>query len=161
MSRPDNEIRITQSVLDRLIDEDPKSSQDPPKSRSVSLEELKRSVRRDLEWLLNTKCFYEDLDGGLEESVRSVAFYGLPDFTAASVKNPNDQKQMAKALETAIRNFEPRFADLRVSLEPLSEVDRLLKFHIEATLDVDPVPEPVMFDTVLQVGGSSFEVQGR
>ncbi len=115
MSRPDNEIRITQSVLDRLIDEDPKSSQDPPKSRSVSLEELKRSVRRDLEWLLNTKCFHEDLDGGLEESVRSVAFYGLPDFTAASVKNPNDQKQMAKALETAIRNFEPRFADLKVS----------------------------------------------
>ncbi len=136
-------------------------SQDPPKARSVSLAELKKSVRRDLEWLLNTRCFTENIDGGLEESLKSVAFYGLPDFTAVSVKNPNEQRRMAQALEEAIKIFEPRFSDLKVTLEPIDNVDRLLKFKIEATLDVDPAPEPVMFDTVLQLGGSSFEVQDR
>lgn len=161
MSRFDNEIRITQSVLDRLVDEEPSMSQDPPKARSVSLAELKKSVRRDLEWLLNTRCFTENIDGGLEESLKSVAFYGLPDFTAVSVKNPNEQRRMAQALEEAIKIFEPRFSDLKVTLEPIDNVDRLLKFKIEATLDVDPAPEPVMFDTVLQLGGSSFEVQDR
>lgn len=161
MSRFDNEIRITQSVLDRLIDEEPAMSQDPPKVRSVSLAELKKSVRRDLEWLLNTRCFAENVDGGLEESMRSVAFYGLPDFTAVSVKNPNEQRRMAKALEEAIKVFEPRFSDLKVTLEPIDSIDRLLKFRIEATLDVDPAPEPVTFDTVLQLGGSSFEVKNR
>jgi type VI secretion system protein ImpF len=100
MSRIDNEIRVTQSVLDRLIDYEPNISQESPKSRSTSLSELKQSVRRDLEWLLNTRCFAEDVDGGLEESLRSVAFFGLPDFTSVSAKSHIEMTRMTKALET-------------------------------------------------------------
>jgi len=160
MSRFDNEIRVSQSVLDRLIDYEPKQSQEPPKSRSTSLAELKQSVRRDLEWLLNTRCFAENIGGGLEESPKSVAFYGLPDFTGVSAKSGIEQKRMTSALETAIKNFEPRFTDLRVSLEPINNVDRMLKFRIEATLDIEPTPEPVVFDTVLQLGSGNFAVLG-
>jgi hypothetical protein len=90
MSRLDNEIRVSWSVLDRLIDNDPNESQDPPKSQSASLTELKQAVRRDLEWLLNTRCHMENIDGALEESPSSVAFYGLPDFTSVSAKRPED-----------------------------------------------------------------------
>ena len=49
MARTDSNIRITPSVLDRLIDYDPRESRESPKSRSASLMELKASVRRDLE----------------------------------------------------------------------------------------------------------------
>jgi type VI secretion system protein ImpF len=158
MSRIDNEIRVSQSVLDRLIDYEPKQSQEPPKSRSTSLAELKQSVRRDLEWLLNTRCFAENLDGGLEEAPKSVAFYGLPDFTGVSAKSGIEQKRMTSALESAIKNFEPRFTELKISLEPINNVDRMLKFRIEATLDIEPTPEPVVFDTVLQLGSGNFAV---
>jgi type VI secretion system protein ImpF len=159
MSRFDNEISVSRSVLDRLIDEDPRMSTEPPKSRSTSLAELKQSVRRDLEWLLNTRCFYDRGDGGLEESLKSVAFYGLPDFTGLSVKSHVEQNRMTQALETALKNFEPRFVNLKVSLEPISSVDRLLKFRIEANLDVEPAPEPVVFDTVMQIGSGTFAVK--
>ena len=87
MSRYDNEIRVTQSVLDRLIDLEPRVSTEPPKSNATSLADLKQSVRRDLEWLLNTRYFYDPGDGvGLEETIKSVAFYGLPDFTGVAKK---------------------------------------------------------------------------
>jgi type VI secretion system protein ImpF len=55
MARYDNEIRITPSVLDRLIDEEPSVSTEPANTRQKSLRQLKQSVRRDLEWLLNSR----------------------------------------------------------------------------------------------------------
>jgi type VI secretion system protein ImpF len=160
MSRYDNEIRVTQSVLDRLIDLEPRVSTEPPKSNATSLADLKQSVRRDLEWLLNTRYFYDPGDGvGLEETIKSVAFYGLPDFTGVSAKSNIEQSRMTQALEAALRHFEPRFINVKVSLEPISNVDRLLKFRIEASLDVEPAPEPVVFDTVLQMGSGNFAVK--
>lgn len=161
MARTDNEIRVTPSVFDRLLDFEPKSPHEAPKSRSRSLRELKQSVRRDLEWLLNSRCFPEDMDENLEEVYKSVLVYGLPDFTGVSAKNQSEQLRLTKALERAIRTFEPRFIDLKVSLEPVSSVDKALKFRIEAHLDIEPTPEPIAFDTVLQLGSGEFEVKEK
>lgn len=159
MSRTDNEIRVTPSLLDRLVDLEPKSSQEAPKSRSNSLRELKQSVQRDLEWLLNTRAYAGNVDERLEEVNKSVAVYGLPDFTAVSAKSHLEQTRMTKAIETAIKNFEPRFLDLRVTLEPISTTDKSLRFRIEANLNMEPSPEPVAFDTVLKVGSGDFEIK--
>ncbi len=159
MARTDNEIRITPSVLDRLIDFEPELKQEAPKSRSKSLRELKISVRRDLEWLFNTRGQIGRIDESLEEVNKSLAVYGLPDFTGVSAKDPNEQKSLTRALEKAIKIFEPRFIDLKVSLEPISEIDRLLRFHIEARLDIDPTPEPIAFDTILQLGSGEFAIK--
>jgi type VI secretion system protein ImpF len=159
MSRIDNEIRVSRSVLDRLIDLEPRMSQEPPRTVSTSLAELKQAVRRDLEWLLNSRSFYDSGDGGLEESVKSVAFYGLPDFTGVSPNSSVERARMTDAIQAAIRNFEPRFTNVQVSLEPISNLDRILKFRIQATLDIEPVPEAIVFDTVLQMGSGNFEVR--
>ena len=161
MARTDNEVRITPSVLDRLLDFEPGDSKEAPKSRSKSLRELKQSVRRDLEWLLNTRCYPENVDEGLVEVLKSVVFFGLPDFTSVSAKSHIEQKRLKVALETAIKNFEPRFTDLQVTLEPISNIDRLLRFRIEANLDIDPMPEPIVFDTVLQLGSGEFEIKEK
>lgn len=158
MSRLDNEIRVTPSVLDRLLDYEPRESAEAPKSRSTSLRDLKLSVRRDLEWLLNTRTYILSDDDDLEEARRSVACYGLPDFTGMMVKSPSEQKRLAKAVEAALKTFEPRFLDLKVTLEPIDNLDRQMKFRIEARLDVEPSPEPVAFDTVLQIGSGEFAV---
>src|SRR6185312_13201618 len=46
---------VTLSLLDRLIDEDLKRSGDAHLTRSQSVRKLRDAVRRDLEWLLNTR----------------------------------------------------------------------------------------------------------
>ncbi len=158
MARTDNEIRITPSVLDRLLDFEPNLTSEAPKSRSKSLRDLKISVRRDLEWLLNTRQFIEEIDENLEETNKSVAVYGLPDFTSVSAKNAAEQKRIVKQIETAIKLFEPRFLNLKVTLEPSDTIERTLRFRIDARLDLEPAPEPISFDTVFQVGSSEFSV---
>lgn len=161
MARIEPDVLVTPSVLDRLIDLDPARSHDGPKSRATSVRELKASVRRDIEWLLNTRCYLDDEDTTLDEAKRSVAFYGLPDFTGLSAKNHHEQKRLSKSLETSLKYFEPRFLDLKVSLEPINNVDRQIKFRIEARLDIEPAPEPIAFDTVLQIGSGEFAIQER
>lgn len=158
MSRLDLEVRVTPSVLDRLIDDEPRESTEVLKSRSTSLHELKQAVRRDLEWLLNTRCHAESTDDRLDEAKRSVAFYGLPEIIGVNAKNHVEQLRLTKSLETAIKYFEPRFLNLKVTMEPVSNVDRQLKFRIEANLDVEPTPEPIVFDTVLQMGSGEFVI---
>ncbi len=161
MSRTDHEIRLTPSILDRLLDFEPQMSKEPPRSQAQSLADLKKSVKRDLEWLLNTRHTPIEIPESLEELNESMAVFGLPDLTALSVKNPNEQNRLAKAIETALRVFEPRFINVKVSLEPIDSTDRQLRFHIEAHLDIEPVPEPVSFDTVLQVGSGEFAVNEK
>lgn len=157
----DNEIRITPSIVDRLLDFEPKLSTEAPKSRSQGLRELKQSVRRDLEWLLNTRHTADKVPEGLEELNKSLAIYGLPDFTGLSSKNNDDRKSLIRDVETALRIFEPRFMNLKVILEEINSVERGVKFRIQATLRVEPTPEPVVFDTILQVGSGGFEVKEK
>lgn len=161
MARTDHEIRITPSVLDRLIDNDPSMSREAPRTQAQSLAELKTSVKRDLEWLLNTRHNGVEIAETLEELNRSMAIYGLPDLASLSVRNPEEQNRLSKSIENALRIFEPRFINVRVSLEPVDNTDRQLKFRIEAHLDIEPVPEPISFDTVLQVGSGEFAVKQK
>jgi type VI secretion system protein ImpF len=159
MARVDYEIRVTSSVLDRLLDFEPKTSTEAPKSRSKSLAELKQSVRRDLEWLLNSRSYPGEIDENLEEVNKSVMVFGLPDFTGMSAKSDSELGRLRRTLERAIKIFEPRFLNVKVSLEPVSNIDRLLKFRIEAQLNVEPSPEPIAFDTILQLGSGDFQVK--
>jgi type VI secretion system protein ImpF len=161
MARTDHEIRLTPSILDRLLDDEPQATSEAPRSQAQSLTELKRSVKRDLEWLLNTRHNGVEIAETLEELNESLAVYGLPDLTSLSVRNPNEQNRLAKAIETSLRIFEPRFINVRVSLEPIDNTDRQLRFRIEAHLDIEPVPEPISFDTVLQVGNGEFAVREK
>lgn len=155
----DNEVRITPSIVDRLLDFEPTNPNEAPKSRSQSLRELKQAVRRDLEWLLNTRHSPDEISDTLEEVNKSLAKFGLPDFTGLSSQSDDDRRNLIRNIETSLRIFEPRFMNLKISLEEINKVERGVKFRIQATLRVEPTPEPVVFDTVLQVGSGDFEVK--
>ena len=161
MPRTDNELRVTPSVLDRLLDYEPEVAREPPASRARSLRQFKEAVKRDLEWLLNTRRTAGELPEELEEVGRTLLLYGLPDFTSLSVKSPSDQKRLRHALESAIRLFEPRLDGVTVTLDPLREDERILRFRIDAQLRVEPAPEPVSFDTLFQMGSGRYIVQGE
>ena len=157
----DSEVRITPSIVDRLLDFEPKVSTEAPKSSSQSLRELKQSVRRDLEWLLNTRHTADKVPDGLEEVNKSIAVYGLPDFTGLSSKSADDRKSLINNIETALLIFEPRFMNLKVILEDLDSLERGVRFRIQAILRIEPTPEPVVFDTVLQMGSGEFKVKEK
>src|SRR6266487_548663 len=115
MPSADDKTGVTISVLDRLIDYDPDTSREGLLSRPKSLRQLKEAVRRDLEWLLNTRQVAGLSELDLREVKESVAAFGLPEFTNLSANKPDDQKQMRRDIEEAIRFFEPRLDSVVVT----------------------------------------------
>ncbi|MEZ5347350.1 MAG: type VI secretion system baseplate subunit TssE [Pyrinomonadaceae bacterium] len=157
----EKDVKITPSIVERLIDFEPNMSSETAKSRSQSLKDLKISVKRDIEWLLNTRHATSEVPDGLEEVHRSLAVYGLPDFTGQSSKDTAHRKDLIKNVEHCLRLFEPRLMNLKVTLEETDKVNRGVRFKIEGVLRVEPTPEPIVFDTVLQVGNGDITLTER
>lgn len=162
MARSDADIAVTPSILDRLIDLDPRSPADAPTSRTQSVRQLKASLRRDLEWLLNTRRNPDEVPENYEQVFRSLYNYGLPDVTALSSNSLRDRQRVLRTIEVAIAIFEPRLTNVRVrAVENASGGPRVLRFQIEALLQMDPAPEQIFFDTLLQLSSGEYQVKGE
>jgi type VI secretion system protein ImpF len=160
MARRDAIGPVTLSVLDRLIDHFPKNSAEIPPTRAQSLRELRLALKRDLEWLLNTRCTIDTAPASARETVRSLYHYGFADISSKSVLSTVDHSDLVREMEAAIAVFEPRLKRARVRMEVVENSFRTLKFVIEGMLCMDPAPEPVRFDTVLELGKCEYEIKG-
>lgn len=160
MARREASGPVTLSVLDRLIDRDPKTHSEIPFTRAQSLRELRQALKRDLEWLLNTRKTIEPAPESARETVRSVYHYGFADISSKSVLSGRDQSDLIRDMEAAIAIFEPRLKRAKVRMEQVEGSYRTLKFVIDGLLCMDPAPEPVRFDTVLELGKGEYEIKG-
>jgi len=152
---------LVPSVLDRLLDDDPSVVREAPKSRTQVLRELKQSVRRDLENLLNSRRRSKPLPAHLTELDVSLANYGIPDVTGADLGSARKREEFRRQLERTIRSFEPRFKTVFVSiLDPQGPLDRALRLRIEGLLRAEPAPEPVAFDSNVEPATGIVEVRG-
>lgn len=150
------------SLLDKLFDDEPHVPL-PAAMRRLSLEELKATVARDIESLLNTRIAFleSDLDG-LAECKRSVLTYGLNDFAGMSLASYQDRKDICDSLKRAIQRHEPRLQNVLVSLEVTERATNALCFGISAMLVVGPAREKVAFDAMLQPSTLQYAVtRGR
>ena len=155
------EARVTPSLLDRLTDYTPNARAKHPLSRLQALRVLRASVWRDLSALLNTKRREEEVSEQFTEANRSLLTYGLPDFSSYGLKSEADQHRLRRAIEAAIRRFEPRLEKVIVTLEPALETASALRFRVDALLRVEPAPEPISFETLLQPESARFVVVGE
>lgn len=161
MPKPDPDIAVTSSILDRLIDLNPNVAADPPANRSQSVRQLKASLRRDLEWLLNSRRNPDEAPETYEELFRSLYNYGLPDVTSMGLNSPRDRQRLMRHIEQTIEIFEPRLTGTRVrAVENTGSGPRILRFQIEALLKMDPAPEQILFDTVLQLNSGEYQIKG-
>jgi type VI secretion system protein ImpF len=159
MGRNDPGVNITLSVLDRMLDADPSVRADPVTTWAQSFREMKAAVRRDLEWLLNTRQTPEPATEDLALANKSVFNFGLPDITSITVQSANDRSRLLRLLEETVARYEPRIQDPRVFVDNVVSGSRTLRFRIDGLLRVDPSPERVSFDTVLELSSGQYEVK--
>jgi type VI secretion system protein ImpF len=161
MARWEPEQTVTQSVLERLIDRDPKAGSEGAPTRAQSVRLLRASVRRDLEWLLNTRRTPAPADQTYPEVARSVYNYGLPDLNALNWESSRDRTRLARAVQESLNVFEPRLRGIKVvPLEPVAGAPHIMRFQIEGLLEMDPAPELIVFDTTLQLSSGEYQVKG-
>jgi type VI secretion system protein ImpF len=162
MARRETEENVTQSILERLTDLDPTSTTDPPQTRAQSVRQLKGALRRDLEWLLNSRQIPGGVPESYQELEKSLYGYGLPDVTNLSANSTRDRNRLLRMIESTIGSFEPRLSGVKVTVvDAGSNSGRQLRFQIEGLLLMDPAPELISFDTVLQLSSGEYQVKGE
>jgi type VI secretion system protein ImpF len=151
---------VQQSVLDRLIDHDPGTT-DEFIGRMQSVRRLKASVRRDLEWLLNTRSVAVAPPEGLRELKASLYTFGVGDITSMSGDDPKARMRLRSMIEQSIAIFEPRLSAVQVEETAGPNGDsRQIRFTIHALLKMDPNPERITFDTVLDLASGGYLIKG-
>jgi type VI secretion system protein ImpF len=143
-------------LFDRLVDLEPGSHTEVQPLRVLNREELKESVRRELARLLNTRAPLSAHHAS--EGERTVTDYGVPDVSALSPQNPDDQRLLALMLSRTIAAYEPRLQQVRVTVEPTPGQPRVLGARIEAVLVVAAIIESVAFPVLLHPKSGEAEV---
>jgi type VI secretion system protein ImpF len=147
-------------LLDRLIDDAPDVERDPPISAAEAVAILRRSVRRDIEALLNARRRWRSWPDGYTELAVSPVGYGISDFSAGAFNDPAQRDRLRSQIETMIRRFEPRLAQVRVVLlDADNTLDATLHLRIEALLRTEPAPEPIAFDTLVDAATAEVQVK--
>lgn len=155
------DVLVTLSVLDRLVDTEPKNNAEAPLTRAESVRRLRVAVRRDLEWLLNSRRVAIPPDIALTELNKSVYIYGLPDISSIRLSDRAEQAKLLAAIEKTVQIFEPRLTDVRVIpiLDTSKRSIQRLDFRIEGLLMMDPAPEHISFDTTLDAVNQNYRVK--
>ena len=159
MAASDLQPALTPSLLDRLIDLDPESKHDAPVNSWELVREFRSALCRDLTALLNTRRSVEDFDRTYEEAANSLLTFGIIDFTSYNLKKGNEQEQLRRSMERAIRQFEPRLERVTVSIEESDSQRPVLRLQISAVLRTE-AGEPVDFDVTLQRDSRRIAVSG-
>jgi len=151
--------RFTPSLLDRLFDTAPLARSEPLRP-ALTLQQLKDTVARDVEALLNARRgSHRDALAAYPLAGASVVAFGLDDFASMSMSSTLDRDAICRAIGQAIAAHEPRLRDVKVDLQARGATPEKLRFAIRATLFVHPLHEPVNFDAVLQTTTQSYAVQ--
>jgi type VI secretion system protein ImpF len=147
------------SVLDRLIDETPGQAREAGRYRRMDLQAIMAVVVRDLENLLNSRRSIARVPAAFKAVNQSVLMYGLRDFTAENPGDPAILHLIRKDVEHAISSFEPRLRNVTVKLIAGDENERKLSFRVSGLLVVDPIREPVAFDTYFDPGRKEYVIE--
>jgi type VI secretion system protein ImpF len=123
--------------------------------------ELRRLVSSDISALLNTVNLdsVEDLSKAPEVR-KSILNFGFSDLARISI-DENEVFGVAKRLETALRDFEPRLAPDSIKSrrdETASPEELRVRFLISAELKLQPVNVPMQFVAELELDSGKIKI---
>lgn len=155
----------TLSVLDRLLDDEPENRGDERQSDYPSgLRQLRESVVRDLQWLLNARVGRSPVYDGSGRHEQdplhgTVLCFGLPDITTVDLKNVERRDAMRRSILAAIKKYEPRLDFVSVGADEEHAEGGETLFRIEARLLVDPEPIRLTFDAAVSWRDRNVEIR--
>ncbi|MFZ4479347.1 MAG: type VI secretion system baseplate subunit TssE [Rhodoferax sp.] len=148
--------RLQPALLDRLTDDEPGARHETPQHAVVSKGRLKRTVLRDLIWLLNTSAHHtsDQLDN-YPEVRRSVLNFGIPVLSGKNFSGV-DWRDLERQIHDAILAFEPRILADTLRVKALAPTDllghhNLLQFELRGELWSMPFPTELLLRSELDL----------
>ena len=149
-------FRARASLIDRLVDVNPRVSREARPLRTLNRDELKTAIARDLTWLFNTRSPHPHRH--YDQRELTVIDYGIPDFGAMWTDSPDDRTLLVQRLERAVAAFEPRLDQVRVEVVTDRINEKRLRVQIAAVMPWEGLREPVSFETMFHHDGRASEV---
>jgi type VI secretion system protein ImpF len=160
MARIEKNKKLRPSILDRLFDDEPYNQTEIKPDHHQVIKQLRISIRRDLELLLNTRYHLIQPHIDFIETDKSIFNYGLPDLATVNIMDVEHRDAFINDLEKTLTNYEPRFKSVKVSfIDNIDSVDRTLRFRIDTVIYADPIPEVVVYDSILDSVTRSVSVK--
>lgn len=151
-------------LLEKLTDDEPGKSRESRTQRVITMQTYRKSVLRDLAWLLNTRVSATEnpLDD-YPEVRQSVLNFGIREFTgrtAGELLGPEFERRVTAAIAT----FEPRILrhTLRVTIRADARryANNALSFEIEGQLWAEPVSERLWVRTQVDLETGQMDLAG-
>lgn len=135
-------------LFERLVDLEPDKIAEFEKV--LTFEEVLESVALEVSRILNTrrsskKDMYAELISD-EDNFGLPIMFGVPDFTSFDPTDKRQRWQISINCERAIRYFEPRLKNVKVSVKDFSKIRQELFLEISGLLTVNKVQKSVNFD---------------
>lgn len=140
-------------LLDRLLGSH-------PGGRFLTQEQLKESVARDLEVLLNTRTgLPQQLLHAYPECAASILNFGLADFAGLSHSSSEDRQRICSSIRQALERHEPRLCNVQVTLEERSGRVNRIDIVIVGMLRMQGGNEAVSFSAALQPSSLHYSIK--
>jgi len=171
------QIELERSILDKIIGSDEALMMEDEKISDLMIArfsndfnnyyDLKDSISRDIEWLLNTRQYSTAPKKSYEELQASLYEYGLKDLTSEGFSIEKLTNLLQDDIQKTLETFEPRLSDIQVDfVDPRkgpnkkeSNTEFLIRFSITAILKVQPKYKPVYFDTFFDIANKKYDVK--
>ncbi len=143
--------QLLPALLDRLTDLAPHERSETPQARSMSKAEFRRSVLRDLAWLLNTTSAESEIAfEGVPNVRESVLNFGVQALSGKYLVE-DDLKTLETAVAESIRRFEPRILpdSLRVKVIS-SDGEQATRNHLSMEIRGQLWAEPYPIELLLR-----------
>ena len=141
--------KLQPCLLDRLTDDDPKTTEESRSQRVISVQRYRRGVLRDLAWLLNASAHLPDEGKGrwrledFPDAHRSVINFGTRQLSGLFAPNMHElERQLTESLQL----FEPRVISQSVTIHASMERN-VIDIEIRGELWANPVPEQLFVKT--------------
>jgi len=142
-------LSLLPTLFDRLQDDDPTQTSEPPSTYTHTPETLRESIRRDLSFLFSSL----DASGLVNPDTHphaawSCLNFGMAPLAGVAQLRSGDWEKVENMIRLALQRFEPRLDPLTLAVAPLPAGQRsggqggghLLRFEIRAQINTRPYP---------------------
>lgn len=141
------------TLFDRLLDDS--------STKGLTIQELRESVAKDLEELLNSRIAKLDQIDHYPLVKKSIMQFGIVDFVGLSTANPLDRAKICQSIAESIAAHEPRLGKVKVEMLQDDNDMGALSLSIQAYLNIHPLYEPVVFDALLMPSTQQYVISAK
>ena len=137
-----DKVEILAPLFHRMVDEEPSVSEEAKPLRTLNVSELKKSIREEVSWLLNTR--YSRLPFSIhafkndQQMKRDKSAYGLIDFSHFDVSQTLGQRKLERHIKIALEYYEPRLQDISISMKSHNHRDQSARVIISGNINAVP-----------------------